>query len=137
MNIGSVFMMVFSIAVALFGLLRIIRWTTESYLSHRIRRLRQTTPVRSEAEIATLCKWKDKYKWFPICSLGLVVFDIARRVGRVYMGRVADIVGDVQLMLGTWRMIRMKPKVWRGEKAAEVDFEMHARGRGCDVCGRS
>lgn len=136
-NMGHVFIIVFSNAVALFGLLCLIRWTTEAYLSRRIRHLRQTTPLRSEAEIATLCKWKDTYTWFPICSLGFVVFDIARRVGRVYMRRVVDMVGEVQLMLGRWRMLRTTPKVWRGIRAAEVDLEAQARGRGCDVCGRS
>ena len=57
--------------LALLVLLCILRCITKGYLSRRIRRLRQTTPIRSEAEIATLRKWKDTYTLFRFLLLGL------------------------------------------------------------------
>lgn len=65
-----------------------------------------------------------------------MLFDIARRVGRVWRRRIVDVVGDLQLMFGRLRMIWRRPRVWAGKAAAEVDVEMGARRRGCEVCGR-
>lgn len=133
---GKVAIVVLVSFIGFFALLLIINLITDRYLSSRIRHLRRTAPVRSEAEIARLHRWKEAENWVPFWTLGIVLFDIAQRIERVVRRRVVDVVGDLQLMFGRWRMVWRRPRLRAGKAAGEVDVEMGARRRGCEVCGR-